>query len=640
MKIKRTATRLMWSFTVLCLLAGGAGGLPGQGDVIPLEPASRFDDESPVDAYSVLSMSSAAAGETYDAATVIDVVPGWHINSAQPHEDWLIPAELTFDTIPGIIPHSISYPEGRDASLAGMLMSVYDGRTIIRFRVAVDENTLPGEYRIPVRLGYQPCDDRQCGAPDVLTMNLRVKVGEEGQLTDTIIFDASASASSAISSGTAQTKPYVQESDLERLVNQHGFWGYFLALGIAFVTGLLLSFSPCTYPMIPITVSIFAGQERSISRGFFLSLIYVGSMAVVYGLLGLLVSLVGGVFGAWLASPPVVIGMAAVFVVFALSMFGLYELNVPMALRQKLGSVKKGGGVVGSLVLGIIAALVVSPCVGPFVAGILLYVATAGSPLIGFLILFVFAVGLGTLFIIIGTFSTAIAKLPGSGEWMESVKKFFGFVLLLMAVYFLQTIISVTLTAVIAGLILLSLGVFGGGLDRLTGEAPMFSRLKKLVGLLALLLGIYLLVGTVLRSGLILPPAAEWLPSGASYDSDAHQELIAWQVDLDTGLEQARREGKPVIIDTWATWCANCRVLDRTVFGNRTVADEIQRFIPLKIQLEKADSPETREFMQRFGLRHYSLPTTLLLDSQGAVLQVMQGVMTPEEMLEALRQIP
>ncbi len=583
---------------------------------------------------AVLAVSSAAAGRTYAAAAVVDIAEEWHVNSAEPYQDFLIPAVLAFDTMPGITPHGVAYPAGSEAVLGGERMSVYDGRVVVRFEVSIDQDAPPGEVVLPVRFTYQPCNDRECRAPETAEVKLPIEIGEEGQPINADIFAAASSPGAEEPSAVPAA-----ESDLERLIDNYGFWGYFLALGIAFITGLLLSFSPCTYPMIPITVSVFAGQQRSVGKGFVLSLFYVGSMAVMYGIMGLIVSLVGGVFGAWLASPPVVVGIAVVFVVFALSMFGLYELNVPLSVRQKLGSAKKSGGVLGAIVLGIVAAMVVSPCVGPFVAGILLYVATHGSPVVGFLVLFVFALGLGTLFVIIGTFSSAINALPNSGVWMETVKKFFGFVLLLMALYFLSSIITVTLTAILTGLLLLALGVFGGGLDRLTPESGFFLRLKKFVGTLAMLVGIYLLGGMLITQGLILPPGFGWFAGGSQTIAAGEPELIGWEKDLETGLARAEREGKPVLIDTWATWCVNCRILDKKTFRNAGVAAEAERFVPIKVQLEKAGSPTTKQFMARFGMKHYSLPTTLLLDSAGRVRRVMQGVVGPDDMLDEMRRI-
>jgi len=619
------------SFVFLLLLAPVFSTV---GWTIDFEQAETGNDvfEQVVAISSKLSVSSVLPGGKCSAAVLVDIDSGWHINSAHPYQEWLIAAQINYDTIPGLTTNSITYPEATDEPLLGEKMSVYGGRSIVRFAVNVDDNTAFGDYELPVRFTFQPCNSQMCRAPETLETSLHITVGDGGEPVNEELFADTETTSESGEASATNTS----DNDIQRLIDKYGVWGYFIALGLAFVTGLLLSFSPCTYPMIPITVSIFAGQKRSVGRGFILSLFYVGSMATVYGIMGLIVAMVGGVFGAWLASPAVVIGIAVVFVVFSLSMFGLYELQVPMFLRQKLGKTKTGGGVGGAILLGLIAALVISPCVGPFVAGILLYVATSGSPFIGFLVLFVFALGLGTLFLIIGTFSSAIAALPGAGGWMESVKKFFGFVLLLMALYFLRTIISPVISAILTGLLLVAFGSFGGGLDRLTPDDGFFARLKKYLGILALIVGGYLLVGSLVTQGLILPSADKWIPSGTV---STESELIHWESDLETGLARAKAENKPVLVDTWATWCANCKVLEKNTFGNPAVAEEAKRFVTLKIQLETADSPVTKDFKARFGLKQYSLPTTLLLDSDGNVKRMMPGVISPEDMILEMRKL-
>lgn len=605
--------------------------------ISPQSWAQLFGDgpgEELVEVSTRFSHKSTAAGNSYKGAIIVEIKHGWHINSATPNQDYLIPAELTFDTVNGLIPENITYPKAKQIELLGSKMSLYDDKAVIYFDVNITDEASEGINNLPLQFTYQACNDRECRGPETIDLNLQIKVGQEGSAINKDIFKTVSVEPEAV---TNELPPGAQQSEIGKLIEKHGNWGYVMALGLAFVTGLLLSFSPCTYPMVPITVSIFAGQKRSIGRGFILSLFYVGTMAFVYGIMGLIVSLVGGVFGAWLASTPVVIGIAVVFVIFSLSMFGLYNLDVPMSIRNKLGTAKTSGGITGAIVLGVIAALVVSPCVGPFVAGILLYIATFGSPVFGFLILFVFAIGLGTLYIIIGTFSSAISSLPGAGEWMETVKKFFGFVLLFMALYFLKTIIPINLIYVITGLLLLIMAVFGGGFDRLTEKSDMFSRLKKLIGLLAFIVAVYLLLGTMLREGFILPAASNWL--AISGTTEIEKDLIDWDRDLEIGLAEAKSNGQPVLIDTWATWCVNCKVLDEKVFGNQEVAKEAGRFKALKIQLEKSGSPETKAFMKKFGMKLYSLPTILLLNSKGEVQEIIQGLLDPEDMVAKMKQV-
>lgn len=597
------------------------------------------DAEPIVTMQSLFSYSEAEVGKKYDAAIIVKVMKHWHINSASPNQDFLIPAKLDAGKSENFVISDIQYPEPSTIMLANDEMSVYDGKLVVYFKVSIAKDYDSSTIDIPLTFSFQPCDDKTCKAPDEIIQNLKLKIGSNGTPINQEIFTQTISSENndvtevtAVSNNAATS---AEASELQKLIDDNGVWGYFLILGIAFITGLLLSFSPCTYPMIPITVSIFAGQSRSMGRGFILSLFYVGSMAVVYGIMGLIVSLVGGVFGAWLANPYVVIGMSVVFVIFALSMFGLYNLEVPMALRNKLSSTEKKGGVGGVIILGAIAALVISPCVGPFVAGILAYISTFQDPLFGFLILFVFAVGLGTLYIIVGTFSSAITSLPGAGGWMETVKKFFGFVLLMMALYFLRTILPENVLVILTGLLLLALAVFGGGLDKLSSESPFFDRLKKFIGVLSFLIAIYLLGGSLLMNGFILPQMSSIGVSSATVE----EASIDWKTGLQSGLKLAKQTGKPVIIDTWATWCVNCKVLDKKTFHNKSVVEESKRFIALKIQLEKSDTPESIEFMKQFGMKSYSLPTVLLLDSNGDIKKIITGVIGPDEMIVEMQKV-
>jgi len=607
--------------------------------IAPIVAFAQFGDPTTDDVQilsvrPLVSHESIAPGQTVSLAARLDLADEWHINSASPLQDYLIPTRLDLVLADGLTAGTIDYPSGDRIPLLGEEMSVYGNGDVIRVPIAVSPEAAHGQRTINGVLHYQACNNVSCVAAAEAELTWSFVVGPE---TSALLHPEVFSATQITQHSTAVTAAAVPKTDneLERLVAEHGNWGYVLALLVAFGTGFLLSFSPCTYPMIPITVSIFAGQARGAGRGFALSILYVLTMALIYGVMGAIVATVGGVFGAWLAHPVVVGVIVAVFIIFALSMFGLYELQVPAALRNKMAG-KGGSGMGGAIVLGAIAALVISPCVGPFVAGIMLYIATTGSTILGFLILFTFALGLGTLFVLIGTFSSAIQALPNAGVWMESVKKFFGFILLLMALYFARTLLSTGITALLAALLFLAAGVFGGGFDRLTSEATFFPRLKKAFGILCTILGVYLLAGYLVANGFIWPPVNF---EAASLSGGDQREKIQWRTEMDSGLAEARGSGRPTLIDTWATWCANCYKLDENTWSDDQVAAEARRFVPLKLQLEKSDAPETRKFLEVFGLRQYSLPTVLLLDSSGQVRDVIQGYVGPEEMLRRMQAV-
>jgi len=626
----------VWSFlTVIAVLLVAAGSL-GASQV--LDP-SDVQTESILTAQVFASTDTAMAGDTVWLAVRIDQAPGWHVNSARPRQDFLIPTQLELTLPPHVRSGETVYPPGHTIELLGDSMSVYESGATIFAPVIVMPGAPPGAIELTGTLHYQGCDNKSCVAPDEAPLVWKIAVAtQRGADRHADVFVSVRGQHPPAGNWSLKTtgSPGAPRSDLERLIVAHGTWGYFLAFLLAFGTGLLLSFSPCTYPMIPITVSIFAGQARGAARGLVLSLVYVLTMAVLYGIMGTVVASVGGVFGAWLAHPVVVGVIVAIFVVFALSMFGLYELQVPERLRNRMAG-KGGEGIGGAIVLGAVAALVVSPCVGPFVAGIMLYVATAGSAVLGFFILFTFALGLGTLFILIGTFSSAIQSLPRAGEWMESVKKFFGLVLLLMALYFLRTLISTELLALLAGLLFLAAGVFGGGFDRLAAEAGFFPRLKKAFGILCLIVSVYLLGGYLISTGVIWPPAQLAAPGNGT--TALAPEMIAWTTDLDAALATAAREGRPVLIDTWATWCVNCRKLDKVTWADDRVAAEAGRFVPVKLQLETNEAPQTRRFLERFAIKQYSLPTTILIDSRGEVRDVIFGFVNAEAMLARMQAV-
>src|SRR5258708_792019 len=400
---------------------------------------------------------------------------------------------------------------------------------------------------------------------------------------------------------------------------------------VLFLAGVLTRLTPCVYPLIPITVSVFGARpphQRARSVG--LSATYVGGIAAMYSVLGLFAALSGKAFGSVLSSPWVIAALAALLVALAASMFGAFEIAVPYALQQRLANVK-GAGYAGALGMGLVAGIIAAPCTGPVLAGVLAYVATQRSALLGFWMLFTYAVGMGLLFFILGATSL---RLPRSGAWMETVKSVLGVALIAAAAAMLLPFlphphglpVSARNIGIMAGLLAFAV-VLAGALN-LSFHGEMRERAMKAAALLVLLFGIGLRLG--------------W--SGAPRGEKAAG--IPWLRDETVAVNQSRLTGKPMLIDFGAEWCAACKELDLHTWTDPTVAQEVsQKFVPLKI--DATDENDANDAL----LKKYSvpgLPTVLMVackdplptcsvpqDGPGRVT----GFLPPPEMLERLRRV-
>ena len=407
--------------------------------------------------------------------------------------------------------------------------------------------------------------------------------------------------------------------------------GSLVAFAVAFAGGVLTSLTPCVYPLIPITVSIFgARQSRSRAQGALLSGLYVLGIATTYSALGASAALTGKAFGTAMQNPWVLAAVALVFLAMAASMFGAFELQLPPALAARLSTVG-GAGHAGAFAMGLVAGLVAAPCTGPVLAAALAYVATQGSVAYGVAIMFSYALGIGLLFFVLGAFSVS---LPKSGPWMDAVKSAFGVALLAMALVYLKDAFpaaralfspspAAAWTAALvaaAGVLLGALqGSFAGG-----GSRPVLKGAG--VALVALAV-VYALGGAGVRE------------AAASADG------IAWKVNQETeGLALARAEGRPVIIDFWGDWCAACKELDRTAWSDPRVQAEARRFVTIKMDnsADKLADPRTSALVdavfEKYGI--LGQPTVLFIDGRGRELPTrVTAAVSADEMLRRLRAV-
>lgn len=441
---------------------------------------------------------------------------------------------------------------------------------------------------------------------------------------------------------------------------------FFLALVFGF--GVLMSLSPCIYPMIPITLAVIGArsQEKGALHGLGLSFTYVLGMALVYAVLGALSASVFSGITALMQSPWVVGPIAVLLLVLAFSMFGAFELQAPAFLRDRLaGPGGSKGGLLGVFAMGMVAGLVASPCVGPFLAALLVWVATTGSWVLGFVSLFTFGLGLGLLLIGVGTFPALLGSLPRSGGWMDTIKRGMGLLLVVMAFWFVRPGIALPASVFypLAGLAAIVTAVFMRAFDRPREDWGWWPRTRMALGLVVFVAGLWLLVGSFLQHGFLIPsplagaavtteaaapaggpgrtPAAAAAPAPAA----APAGHVPWEViatgagakaRLDAVRADAKAAGRPVLVDFWATWCVYCKKLDKSVWNDPAVVAESARWATVKIDATAPDDQEMAAIKAEFGVT--GLPRVVFIDSRGEILHARStGFVPAAEMLALLQ---
>ena len=591
-----------------------------------LFPFKTFGEISPFKVNTTLLNDRVSASELIPVTVSISIAPNHHIYKDQIKVESGVPAQFTIA--------SLALPAGK-IKLDPFLekeVELYEGQLQAKLFLQASKDIPGGQHNIKLKVHYQGCSDKICFAPKAEEFILPVQV-------------ESSTWSVPLSQG--EEKPIQQVSKPDKKPEAGGFQktieskGIFVSLILIFLAGVGLSFTPCVYPMIPITVAVIGGQatgDQSVGRkpltAFFLSLIYVLGISIVYSAMGVAAASTGSLFGTALQSPWVIGFVVAVFVGLALSMFGVYYLRIPSFISDRLGTGTRKG-IIGVFAMGLVSGIVASPCIGPALASLLVYIASTGNKFMGFWMLFVFAWGLGVLLIVLGTFSGTIKALPKSGVWMETVERIFGLLLIGAALYYLRLIISESAFIIILGLFLIITAVFSGGFDRLTHESASFQRAKKAFGLIAFIFGAYFLVGHLMIKGLILPPFSATTPA----QSVTTQEKINWVVSEEEGLRQARMEGKPAMIDFWASWCAACMEFEKITYANPEVMKELKKFVNIKIDCTNTNDPKIKQLWEKYGI--VGLPTIAFINKDGTVVsdKTITGFINAEEFLRSLRSL-
>jgi thiol:disulfide interchange protein DsbD len=421
--------------------------------------------------------------------------------------------------------------------------------------------------------------------------------------------------------GPAEVREPVSESD--RLAGVLAGGNMAASLAVFFLGGLLLAFTPCVFPMIPILSSIIVGQGHGITtyRAFILSLIYVLAMAVTYTIVGVIAGVAGENLQAMFQNPWVLSLFALLFVLLALSMFGFYELQLPNRWQSKLTELSNrqhGGTLIGVAVMGLLSALIVGPCVAPPLMAALIYIGQSGDAFLGGSALFALSLGMGLPLLVIGTLGGR--WLPRAGGWMDAVKVVFGVLLLAVAIWMLERILPGSVALLLWALLFLISAVYLGALEPLGENASGWRRLWKGLGVVIGLYGALLLIGAATGGDDLLRPLrglAGHASVGAAGGGAAPAEHLPFRrIEGTEGLDRVLREarGKPVMLDFYADWCVSCKEMDKYTFSDPAVQEVLRQGVLL--QADVTDNTERDQaLLQRFGL--IGPPAILFFDSEG-----------------------
>ena len=587
--------------------------------------AGAQNDEVIIEAKIISSVNKLKPGSSTPIAIEITIHEPWHINSNQPDEDFLIPTTVSFTPADGITFGRITYPlaERKTFAFTDNPIPVYE-KTIYAFTTVTIPSDFPNSIAaIKGNLTYQACNNEICLAPAEVAISSEISIAAAGESVNEINQEYFFSPEEEV------LQPQ-EKSGLASVIESQGMIVAFL---IIFVSGLALNLTPCVYPLIPITISYFGGQVGGKKSGLFIhGIVYVLGMSVTYSVLGVVAALTGSILGGWLQNPVVLIFIAAIMVLLSLSMFGLYEIRVPARLSNFAGQSKQG--YFGTLFMGLTVGIIAAPCIGPFVLALLTYVGEKGDPVMGFLMFFILSMGLGVPFVFLALFSGMINHIPRSGAWMEWVRKIFGFILIGVALYFLNPLFANDLWyySLLAVTFLFG-GIYMAWIDSTTSPGKIFPVIRNVIGILFMFVGIFFLVTSV--EAHVDNKLREFKESFKG-SGDIITNEINWLPFSEQNLNKAVDENKPVIIDFYADWCIPCKELDKFTFTDSKVIETSRGFIMLKADLTQSGSAEVQTLKNDYTIK--GVPTLVFLspDKKEVPGTRIVGFMNAGEFLEIM----
>lgn len=477
-----------------------------------------------------------------------------------------------------------------------------------------------GDEPYELQFNYQGCSKKGlCYSP----MSLSVK-SEGTQNTNTV--------DSKIVKETKNIQSTESLNETDTITNTLKTGSILLVLATFFGFGLLLSLTPCIFPMIPILSSIIVqqsnkdGGKMSASKGLFLSVVYVLSMSMAYTIAGVLAGLFGANLQATLQDPIVIVVFVSIFIILAFSMFGYFEIGLPQSWQTKLNKTSakssKNGGIFGVAVMGFFSALIVGPCVAPPLAGALVYIGQTGDAFLGGAALFVMSLGLGLPLLAIGV--GAGKYMPKPGGWMTTVTKIFGIVMLAIALWMLERIIPSIVFMFLSSFLLLGTAIYLKIYENI---------IVKLITTIIFIYGIIVFTGAVSGSTNVLDPL-ENFKGGSEF---VKKDKLEWMhvTNIEQLNDVVKKSSKPIMVDFWAVWCVSCKELENITFKDKFVIEELSKYQLVKIDVTK-NSEEDKALMKKFNL--FGPPALLFYkDGKEELNKRIIGYKSPKEFMKNIK---
>ncbi len=553
-------------------------------------------------------------------------------------------------TTPGVGMTPLAIPPGQRKfdETFGKELEVYHGLVTVRTGV---EAATPAGTTVEVDVGYQGCADAGlCYPPQ--TRHFKLTVGQAGKVTavTSAAMPASGLAASASSFSTdalaSVPTDVAGEPSGNRIEAALASGKLPTIVGVFLVAGLLLSFTPCVLPMLPILSSVIVGQGKvGRLRGFTLALSYSQGMALVYTLLGVAAGLAGEGLAASLQNPWVLGGFSALMVLLALSMFGVYELQVPGFIQGHLTTTSnklKGGSLVGVFFMGVLSALIVGPCVSAPLAGALVYLSQTRDVVVGGVALYALAWGMSVPLLVLGL--SAGSLLPRAGRWMDAVKTFFGVLLLGVAWWLVYPLLPSLAATLSLGALLALAAALTGGFDTLSTHVSLKHRVSLALGMVLALLSAIQIIGGLAGARSPWDPLQPFIATRSSNAGPAVKEAsspLAFQSvsspqELDAAVAAATQAGQTVMLDFYADWCVSCKEMEHLTFSDARVQARLKNAVLLQADVT-ANNADHKALLKRFGL--FGPPGILFFDAQGQLVQQARviGFQKADEFLKSLQ---